>query len=223
MSFTVPRGSCVAIVGLCGSGKTTSVSLLERFYTPDEGRILIGDTDICDIALSDFRRHLAYVQQGADVFSGTLREALTYGIDREVTDEEIFAAAEKTGFNEYLALCDNDLNTEVASGGGSMSGGQSQRLVLTREVLRGGDIILMDEPTSALDVRVSAKIQNTMDTLFADKTRILITHDLGLAKNYDRILVMDSGELVGDGTHASLLETCDTYRKMNENAGEATV
>lgn len=223
VSFTVPRGSCVAIVGLCGSGKTTSVSLLERFYTPDEGRILIGDTDICDIALSDFRRHLAYVQQGADVFSGTLREALTYGIDREVTDEEIFAAAEKTGFNEYLALCDNDLNTEVASGGGSMSGGQSQRLVLTREVLRGGDIILMDEPTSALDVRVSAKIQNTMDTLFADKTRILITHDLGLAKNYDRILVMDSGELVGDGTHASLLETCDTYRKMNENAGEATV
>lgn len=223
VSFTVPRGSCVAIVGLCGSGKTTSVSLLERFYAPDEGRVLIGDTDIRTISLSDFRRHLAYVQQGADIFSGSLRDALVYGIDRTVTDDEIFAAAEKTGFDEYLALCDNNLDTEVASGGGSMSGGQNQRLVLTRELLRGGDIILMDEPTSALDVRVSAKLQQTMDTLFADKTRILITHDLSLAKGYDRILVMDNGRLVGDGTHDSLLETCDTYRKMNENAGEATV
>ena len=221
VSFTVPRGSAVAIVGLCGSGKTTSVSLLERFYTPDEGHIFIGDTDIRDISLADFRRNLAYVQQGAAVVSGTLREALTYGIDRDVTDEEIFAAAERTGFGDYLRLCRDGLDTEVAPGAASMSGGQSQRLVLTREVLRGGEIILMDEPTSALDVRVSAKIQDTMDTVFADKTRILITHDLDLARNYDRILVMERGRLVGDGTYETLLETCEAYRKMNENAGEA--
>lgn len=103
-----------------------------------------------------------------------------------------------------------------------MSGGQSQRLVLTREVLRGGDIILMDEPTSALDVRVSVKIQQTMDTLFADKTRILITHDLKFAKDYDKILVMSGGELVGEGTHKTLMETCEMYRKMNENTEEET-
>ena len=220
VSFTIRRGSCTAIVGLCGSGKTTTVSLLERFYRPDEGQVLIGGTDVQTMSLADYRSHFSYVQQGAEVFSGTLREALTYGIERPISDEEIFAAAERTGFSEYLALCGNDLTTEVASGGTSMSGGQSQRLVLTREVLRDGDIILMDEPTSALDVRVSAKIQQTMDTVFADKTRILITHDLSLARSYDRILVMEGGHLVGDGTHETLLESCETYRKMNEDAGE---
>lgn len=222
VSFTVPRGSSLAIVGLCGSGKTTSASLLERFYNQDEGEIFIGDTNIRDISMADFRKNLAYVQQGADVFSGTLREVLTYGIDRPVTDEEIFQAAKKTGFDQYLGLCKGCLDTEVASGGESMSGGQRQRLVLTREVLRGGNIILMDEPTSALDVQVSAKIQDTMDRVFAEKTRILITHDLGFAKKYDRIIVMDGGNLVGEGTHESLLASCDMYRKMNENAGEET-
>ena len=217
VSFTVPRGGAVAIVGLCGSGKTTSVSLLERFYTPDQGSVRIGNTEVRDIDLGDFRKNLAYVQQGAQVFSGTLREALTYGIDREVSDEEIRTAAEKTGFDEYILLCGGCLDTPISSGGGSMSGGQSQRLVLTREVLRGGDIILMDEPTSALDVRVSAKIQDTMDSLFADKTRILITHDLSFAQRYDRILVMEKGRLVGDGDHKTLLASCETYRRMTEN------
>lgn len=220
VSFTVPRGSSLAIVGLCGSGKTTSVSLLERFYEQEAGQITIGDTNIRDISLADFRKNLAYVQQGADVFSGILRDVVTYGIDRKISEEEIWAAAEKTGFDEYLKLCPNGLDTEVASGGESMSGGQRQRLVLTREVLRGGNIILMDEPTSALDVQVSAKIQDTMDRLFADKTRILITHDLSFARKYDHIIVMEGGHLVGEGTHETLLKDCETYQRMNENAGE---
>lgn len=101
-----------------------------------------------------------------------------------------------------------------------MSGGQRQRLVLTREVLRGGEIILMDEPTSALDVQVSKKIQDTMDTVFADKTRILVTHDLSFARKYDHIIVMEGGHLVGEGTHKELLAACEVYQKMNENAGE---
>lgn len=220
VSFTIPRGSSAAIVGMCGSGKTTTISMLERLYMPDEGQVLIGDTDIRDIPLSDFRQRFAYVQQGSGMFSGTLRELLTYGIDRSVNDEEIFEAAQKTGFDEYLELCGGNLDTEVASGGVSMSGGQSQRLVLTREVLRGGNVILMDEPTSALDVRVSAKIQDTIDTVFADMTRILVTHDLRFARSYDKIFVMLNGNLVGEGTHESLLETCDVYREMNENVKE---
>ena len=222
VSFTVPRGSSFAIVGLCGSGKTTSVSLLERFYEQEAGKIFIGDTDIRDISLADFRSRLAYVQQGADIFSGILRDVITYGIDRKIPDEEIYAAAEKTGFDEYLKLCKAGLDTEVASGGESMSGGQRQRLVLTREVLRNGNIILMDEPTSALDVQVSVKIQDMIDRLFADKTRILITHDLSFARKYDRMIVMEDGHLVGEGTHETLLENCAVYRKMNEDAGKET-
>ena len=222
VSFTIPRGSSAAIVGLCGSGKTTSISMLERFYAPEQGKICIGDTDIQELSLADFRNHLAYVQQGASVFSGTIRDALTYGIDREVSDEEILEAAEQTGFCEYLSKCPKGLSTDVAAEGVSMSGGQSQRLVLTREVLHGGDIILMDEPTSALDVRVSIKIQKTIDRLFADKTRILITHDLKFAKAYDKIIVLSGGKKVGEGTHEELLQTCEMYRKMNENIEEET-
>lgn len=222
VSFSVPRGSSAAIVGMCGSGKTTTISLIERLYMPDKGSVMIGDKDIKDISLRSFRQSLAYVQQGAGIFSGTLRELLTYGIEREIADEEIYAAAEKTGFDEYLRLCKAGLDTQTAPGG-SMSGGQSQRLVLTREVLRGGDIILLDEPTSALDINVSAKIQDTVDSVFANKTRILVTHDLRFAQRYDKILVLDQGKLVGEGTHEELLAACPVYRAMNENAEEAAI
>ncbi len=220
VSFTVPDGSSVAIVGMCGSGKTTSISLMERFYTPDSGKVTVGGQDIGEISLETFRHKLAYVQQGAGIFSGTLREALTYGIDRKVTDEEILDAARRTGFMEYLETCEDGLDHAIAPGGDSMSGGQKQRLVLTREVLRGGDIILMDEPTSALDVRVSAQIQETMDEVFAGKTRILVTHDLDYARRCDRMIVLCDGVLVGDGDHIELMEHCPTYRHMVENAGE---
>lgn len=220
VSFTVPDGGSAAIVGMCGSGKTTSVSLLERFYLPDEGQIFVGGTDISDIPLGDYRKRLAYVQQGAGIFSGTLRDALTYGIDREVSDDEIASAVERTGFAEYLSLCPDGLDTEIAAGGDSMSGGQKQRLVLTREVLRGGDIILMDEPTSALDVRVSAKIQDTMDAVFEGKTRILITHDLDYARRCGRIIVLSDGVLVGDGSHEELMRSCVPYRTMVESTSK---
>lgn len=220
VSFTVPRGTSAAIVGLCGSGKTTSVSLMEGFYRPSEGTVRIGDTDIAQLSLKEYRRQISYVQQGAAIFGGTLREALTYGIWREVTDEEIYEAAALAGFDTYLRTCEHGLDTELAPGGDSLSGGQSQRLVLTREVLRDGELILLDEPTSALDVRISMKLQETMEEIFAGKTRIVITHALHLAKVYDKILVLSDGRLVGDGTHEELLENCEVYKKMIEQAKE---
>lgn len=220
VTLTVPAGTSAAIVGLCGSGKTTILSLLERLYTPQEGQITIGGTPIRDISLPSYRGRLAYVQQGAGLFSGKIRELLTYGIGRPVSDEEMLAAAAQTGFDEYLHLCPAGLDTEIAPSGGSLSGGQAQRLVLTREVLRGGDIVLLDEPTSALDPRISAKIQTTVDRIFAGKTRLLVTHDLNFARKYDKIFVLSGGHLVGEGTHESLLETCPVYRTMIHNAAE---
>lgn len=217
VSFTVPKGTSAAIIGVCGSGKTTAVSLLERLYVPDEGCVTLGGTDVKNISLGDYRRHFSYVQQGADTFGGTVRELVTYGIDRDVSDEEIFEAAKKTGFDEYLALFDDPLENELGPGCGAMSGGQSQRLVLTRELLRDGEIILMDEPTSALDADVSMKIQNTIDTVFFGKTRISVTHDLRFAESFDRIFVFSEGTLAGEGTHSELMESCALYRAMNEN------
>lgn len=226
VSFTVPKGSMTAIVGLCGSGKTTSLSLLERFYAPSEGQILLGGQSISEMPLGDYRRNFAYVQQNPEVFSGTVREALTYGIDREVPDGEIWDAAKFSGFSEYLELQPKGLDTPVSAGGGSMSGGQRQRLVLTREFLRGCQILLLDEPTSALDAKSVDMVQKAIFTLFKGKTVLTVTHDMDLLQGMDQIIVLQESRLVGCGTYEKLLESCELFREMIETQkqeGEVTV
>lgn len=214
VSFTVPAGTSVCIVGLCGSGKTTALNLMERFYEPTAGEIRIGGVPADQTNLEAYRRKFSYVQQGADIFCGTVREAITYGIPREVSDEEILAAAEVTGFGEYIRTQPMGLDTSVGSGGDSMSGGQNQRLVLTREYLRNADIILMDEPTSALDLETSGKIRQIIKDAFRGKTRIVVSHDLDLAKDMDLIVVLDNGECAGVGTAETLSMTCDPFQRI---------
>ncbi len=216
VSFTVPQGSMTAIVGLCGSGKTTSLNLLERFYAPSGGQIRLGGEDVSGMPLGEYRSHFAYVQQNPEVFSGTVREALTYGIEREVTDEEIWQAARTAGFADYLELQPDGLDAAVSSGGGSMSGGQRQRLVLTREFLRGAEILLLDEPTSALDAESSAMVQQAILTLFRGRTVLMVTHDMDLLRGMDRIVVLQDSKLAGCGTYDQLLESCPLFREMIE-------
>lgn len=226
VSFTVPQGSMTAIVGLCGSGKTTSLSLLERFYAPAEGQIRLGGKPVNEMPLGEYRRYFAYVQQNPEVFSGTVREALTYGIQREVSDGEIWQAAGMAGFTDYLELQSQGLDAQVSSGGGSMSGGQRQRLVLTREFLRGAQILLLDEPTSALDAESSAMVQRAIFTLFKGKTVLMVTHDMDLLRGMDQIIVLQESRLVGCGTYDRLMESCDLFREMietRENEREVTV
>lgn len=216
VSFTVPQGTKAAIVGLCGSGKTTSFSLLERFYAPGDGQILLGGKPVNEMPLGEYRRRFAYVQQNPEVFSGTAREALTYGISREVSDEEIWQAARTVGFAEYLEHQPEGLDVPVSSGGGSMSGGQRQRLVLTREFLRGAEVLLLDEPTSSLDAESTALVQKAVLTLFPGKTVLLITHDMDLLHSMDQIVVLENSRLVGCGTYSQLLEDCPLFREMIE-------
>lgn len=214
VSFRVQAGASVCIVGLCGSGKTTTLSLLERFYEPASGEIRVGGKPVSQMSLEEYRRKFSYVQQGADIFSGTVREALTYGLPRQVSDEEILAAAEVSGFDAYIKSQPLGLDTLVASGGDSLSGGQNQRLVLTREFLRGADIILMDEPTSALDMESAAKIRQNIQELFRGKTRIVVSHDLDLARDMDFIVVLSGGACVGVGTAPELMKACPPFREM---------
>lgn len=226
VSFTVPQGSMTAIVGLCGSGKTTSLSLLERFYAPAEGQIRLGGKPVNEMRLGEYRRYFAYVQQNPEVFSGTVREALTYGIQRKVSDGEIWQAAGMAGFTDYLELQPQGLDAQVSSGGGSMSGGQRQRLVLTREFLRGAQILLLDEPTSALDAESSAMVQRAIFTLFKGKTVLMVTHDMDLLRGMDQIIVLQESRLVGCGTYDQLMESCGLFREMietRENEREVTV
>lgn len=214
VSFTVPEGKSTAIVGLCGSGKTTSLNLLERFYRPDEGEITMGGVDIKSMPLDQYRRCFSYVQQRPEIFSGTVREALTYGVGREVSDEEIMDAVRITGIAGYIEKQPKGLETEIAPSGTSLSGGQIQRLVLAREFLRNADVLLLDEPTSALDAQAAKGVQEAVLSTFADKTIIMVTHDLLLTQFIDKIIVLQNGGLVGEGTYDELMADCPIFNEM---------
>ena len=214
VSFTIPAGTTTAVVGLCGSGKTTLISLLERFYTPDGGCVKLGGIPVSQIHTDTLRNRFGYVQQGADIFSGTLREALTYGIREAVTDDQILKAAKRTGFDRTISLFAEGLDATVAPGGTSLSGGQRQKLVMTREFLRDADILLLDEPTSALDAVASAEIQDSIFETFAGKTKMIVTHDLSLLKKADQVVVLDGGKLVGYGIYHQLKETCPQLQQL---------
>lgn len=214
VSFCVPKGTATAIIGLCGSGKTTSISLIEHFYEPKSGNVKIGDVSVSDVSIPVLRDKLGYVQQGAYVFSGTAREVLTYGIKRDIADEEIWRAAEKAGLNTLLEKWPAGLDTMVSPGGVSMSGGQRQRFVLTREFLRNTDILLLDEPTSALDAAASEMVQDSIFKMFEGKTKVIVTHDLTLVERVDQIIVLNNGELAGKGTYDELSRNCKIFQEL---------
>ncbi len=214
VSFTVPAGTSTAIVGLCGSGKTTSISLLEHFYEPTEGEVRLDGVPVQQLSLEELRGQLGYVQQGADIFSGTAREALTYGLHRQVSDQEIMEAARRSGFADLIKTWDKGLDTPIAAGGTSLSGGQRQRLVLTREFMRKAEVLLLDEPTSALDAAASKLVQEAIFSMFPDRTKIIITHDLSLIEQVDQIVVLNEGALAGCGTYEQLKERCSVFREL---------
>lgn len=214
ISFTVPEGTSTAIVGLCGSGKTTLLNLLERFYDSGEGKISLGGKDISGMSLSQLRASFSYVQQDAGVFSGTVREILTYGIRRSVSDEELITAAKNAGAWEFVQELSGGLDALVAADGQSLSGGQRQRLVLAREFLRNADILLLDEPTSALDATTAQAVEETIFRMFRGKTILMITHDMSLLGQMDQIVVLQEGNLVDKGTYGELIGKCGLFRDM---------
>ncbi len=214
VSFTVKENTLTAIVGLCGSGKTTSLNLIEGFYCPDEGQVRIGGQNVQNISADTLRSNVALIHQGAGIFSGTVREAMTYGMDREISDEEIMAVARKTGADSYIEKCTEGLDTEIAAYGSSMSGGQRQRLVLTRELLKQTDIMLLDEPTAALDALTAEKIKEVIHQVSDGMTVVMVTHDLTLVDIADQIIVMDSGNIVGCGTYGQLIDSCQLFGEM---------
>ena len=213
-SFTIPDGKATAIVGLCGSGKTTSLNLIERFYEAGGGRVILGGADVRKLSLKELRERFGYVQQGAEIFSGTLREALTYGIRRSVSDEEILAAASESGFLEGMKRWERGLDTMVSAGGVSMSGGQRQRLVLTREFLRNAEVLLLDEPTSALDAVAAKEVQDAVFGLFPGKTKVIVTHDPELMKRADQVVLLSGGAVLGCGTYEELKAGCEHFQEL---------
>lgn len=220
ISFSIKEGQKVAIVGNCGSGKSTILSLIERFYSPETGRITVGDILISELKLDDYREKLAYVPQLNQVFSDSIREALTYGNPNFLTDSKLLEASIQTGFSDYLNLQEEGFDTLVRNGGNNMSGGQLQRMIITREFLRDGRIILFDEPTSALDAQSSNVVKELLMNQTGDKTVVVVTHDLSITEDMDMIMVMDNGNLLDCGTYAELLATSEKFRQLVESQNQ---
>ncbi len=212
VSFTVPHGHVTAIVGPSGGGKTTILSLLQQFYQANPNSIRLGNTPIEDFHLKEWRDAFGYVAQDSAMLSGTIRENIMYGVDREVSEFELNDAARKANALKFIQETSLGFDSDVGEGGSKLSGGQRQRIAIARVILRNPQFILLDEATSSLDTRSEKVVQEAMDNLMQGRTAIVIAHDLTTVRDADQIIVLDAGKVSGTGTHEELMESNELYR-----------
>ena len=203
-SLCVKKGETVALVGNSGGGKSTVVNLIPRFYDVTSGSIEFDGVNIKYFNLNELREHIAFVFQDNFLFSGTLRENLLMGKE-DATDEEIAQVVELAHLNEFIGTLENGIDTYVGERGTTLSGGQRQRVAIARAMLKGSEIVILDEATSALDNESEAIVQKALDNLMKNKTVFVIAHRLSTVKNADRIIVINEGQLVEEGTHEQLI------------------
>jgi ABC-type multidrug transport system fused ATPase/permease subunit len=214
VSFTVAPGELVGLVGHTGSGKSTIVSLVPRFYDPDSGRVSIDGVDIRDYKLRDVRNQIAFVLQDTVLFSGTIRDNIAFGRP-DATEEEIFEAAKLANADEFIKAMPHGYDSPVGERGLSLSGGQRQRIGIARALVRNSPILLLDEPTAALDAESEKAVMSALDRLMADRTVIAIAHRLSTIRNADRIVVLNKGEVAEQGNHEELLARNGIYAGLH--------
>ncbi|MFJ7684021.1 ABC transporter ATP-binding protein [Peribacillus butanolivorans] len=216
ISFTVEAGKVTAIVGPSGSGKTTLFSLFERFYKPQQGSISIGVKSINDFTLLSWRSQIGYVSQESPIVSGTIRDNICYGIDRDITDEELNQVAKMAYADQFISELPNGYDTEVGERGMKLSGGQRQRIAIARAFLRNPKILMLDEATSSLDSKSENVVQQALNDLMKGRTTIVIAHRLSTVINSDQIIFLEKGKITGSGTHKELYNTHSLYREFAE-------
>ena len=212
-SLTVAPGETIALVGPSGAGKSTVFNLLLRFYDPDAGRVAIDGVELREAALDAVRRSFALVPQEPVIFAASARENIRFGRP-EAGDDAIRAAAEAAGAAAFLDALPDGYETFLGERGARLSGGQKQRLALARAVLRNPAVLLLDEATSALDAESERAVQAALERLMAGRTTIVIAHRLATVQKADRIVVMDAGRVVAEGTHQSLLADDGLYARL---------
>jgi ATP-binding cassette subfamily B protein len=213
VSLTVQPGETVALVGPSGAGKTTIIQLLLRFYDPDRGVIRFDGVDLKDMAREDFRRHISLVPQDPVIFADTARENIRFGRPG-ASDAEVEAAAKAAAADEFLRALPNGYDSYVGERGVMLSGGQKQRVAIARAILRDAPVLLLDEATSALDAESERAVQQAVDELAEGRTTIIVAHRLATVKKADRILVFDSGRIVAQGSHDTLVAEGGLYARL---------
>jgi ABC-type multidrug transport system fused ATPase/permease subunit len=215
VNLTVPRGQSVAVVGRNGSGKTTLLALLPRFYNPDSGRVLIDNTDVATVTLRSLRSQIGIVTQEPILFPGTIAQNIAYGLPN-TPREAIVAAAKQAFAHEFILEKPNGYDTELTGIGSQLSGGQRQRLCIARAILRQTPILILDEATSQVDAESEHLIQEAIERLMHERTTFVIAHRFSTILSADTIVVLDRGQIVGQGKHDELLKTCETYKNLYE-------
>ena len=213
LSFEAAPGELIAIVGPTGAGKTTILNLLHRFYDPTQGTISIDGYDLKNVRLESLYRQIALVPQETILFGGTILENIRYG--REEADEpEIVEASNSGHAHEFITAFPDGYRTIVGEKGINLSGGQRQRLAIARAILKNPRLLLLDEATSSLDTESERLVQEALERLMEDRTTFVIAHRLTTIQRADRILVVNKGRLVEEGTHASLMEQKGLYHYL---------
>ena len=203
----------LAVVGPSGAGKTTIFQLAERFYDPDQGRVLLDGIDLRDADPADIRQRIAMVPQETVIFAASARDNLRYG-NWDASEEQLWQAARDANAEEFLRALPDGLDTYMGEGGARLSGGQRQRIAIARALLRDAPLLLLDEATSALDAESERLVQDALDRLMEHRTTIVIAHRLATVRAADRIVVMDAGRIVEEGTHASLSRRGGLYARL---------
>lgn len=214
ISFTVDPGKVTAIVGPSGSGKTTLFSLLERYYEPQKGSIRLGSDPIHSFSLQSWRSQIGYVSQESPIVSGTIRDNICYGMEKEVSEVDLYRVAKMAYADQFISELPKGFDTEVGERGVKLSGGQRQRIAIARAFLRDPKILMLDEATSSLDSKSELVVQQALQNLMKGRTTLVIAHRLSTVIDADQILFFEKGKITGSGTHEELVQSHSLYREF---------
>ena len=213
INFKAKSGETTAFIGSTGSGKSTLINLIPRFYDVTSGEILIDGENIKNVSLHDLREKIGFVPQKGMLFSGTIESNLKYG-GEHISDEYMHKAAEIAQATEFISIKESGFNTEISQGGTNVSGGQKQRLAIARALAKNSEIFIFDDSFSALDFKTDAKLRKAINEELSDSTLLIVAQRISTIMNADQILVLDEGKVVGKGTHKELMENCEVYRQI---------